>query len=394
MVVHAHYPLGETRVERQALALYEHGYQVDVICLRGSQDPSFEIVQGINVYRLPVRRKKSRGPLLQFVEYAAFFLLAFFKVTALHMKQRYQVVQVHNLPDFLVFVALIPKLTGARVILDLHDLMPEFYAGRFDSGLSSWPVRVLFWEERVSGWFADHVVTVTETWRQTLIQRHIPERKTSVVMNVADDHVFNPEVEPPATPRRNDRFTIVYHGNITPRYGIDLVIRAVDLVKDEIPQIHFVVHYPGTFETEDYRGSLPKLVQELKLEGHVTFSTQRLSSCELADFIRQADIGIVPYRRDVFTDGILPTKLMEYAALGIPAIAARTTAIRAYFDDTMVQFFAPDDVKDLAQCMTTLFHDRERLDQLTQGIRKFNQRYNWTTVGAEYVALVDRLAQH
>ena len=82
---------------------------------------------------------------------------------------------------------------------------------------------------------------------------------------------------------------------------------------------------------------------------------------------------------------------MEYTALGIPAIAARTPAIAAYFDETMVQFFTPDDVEDLARCICALYSDRKRLAQLAYGAEKFNQRYNWTKIGAEYVALVERL---
>jgi glycosyltransferase involved in cell wall biosynthesis len=95
----------------------------------------------------------------------------------------------------------------------------------------------------------------------------------------------------------------------------------------------------------------------------------------------------------VFSGGILPTKLMEYAALGIPAIAARTTGIAAYFDETMVQFFTPDDVEGLAHCILTLHADRERLAQLAKGSGKFIECYNWTRLGAEYAALVKQLSK-
>lgn len=94
------------------------------------------------------------------------------------------------------------------------------------------------------------------------------------------------------------------------------------------------------------------------LDKHVHFSTKVLPVADLPDLIRSADVGLAPYRRDVFTDGIVPTKLMEYAALGMPAIAARTTAIEGYFKDTMVEFFTPGDVEDLARCIFRLYSDR------------------------------------
>jgi hypothetical protein len=128
MVVHAYYPLGETRVEREALALIEQGYEVDVLCLRDQDEPAQEVTDGVNIYRLSVKRHRGRGPALQMLEYLAFFILVMAKLFVLHRQRRYGVVQAHNLPDFLVFSALWPKLTGARVILDLHDLMPELAA--------------------------------------------------------------------------------------------------------------------------------------------------------------------------------------------------------------------------------------------------------------------------
>jgi glycosyltransferase involved in cell wall biosynthesis len=385
MIVHNYYPLKETRVEREARALIDHGYEVDVICLQSEGEPSVETRDGVNVYRLSVRRQKNRGPGLQLLEYLAFFVLAFAKVTALHRRRRYRVVQLHNLPDFLVFAALVPKLTGARLILDIHDLMPEFYAARFNSDLTSWPVRLVHWQERISCRFADHVITVTELWRETLIKRGLPPAKVSVVMNVADDRIFHQArgVDPPV--RDDDCFRLIYHGTLTQRYGIDLAIRAVHRVRQEIP-VHMTIHGRGT-----YLEALVKLTDELDLRERVHFSTEPVPTCELPLLIMKADLGVVPYRRDVFTDGILPTKLMEYVALGIPVIAARTPAIAAYFDETMVQFFTPGDPEDLARCILTLYADRKRLAQLAQGAGEFNRRYNWAKVGAEYAALVERL---
>ncbi len=127
MVVHAYYPLGEIRVEREALVLKDHGLHVDVNCLKGPRRPAIGLVDGIPVYRLPVRRRRGSGFIIQLLEYLTFLVLSSFHLSRLHLQNRYDVVQVHNLPDFLVFVALIPKLTGAKIVLDLHDLMPESF---------------------------------------------------------------------------------------------------------------------------------------------------------------------------------------------------------------------------------------------------------------------------
>lgn len=386
MLVHSYYPMGETRVEREAKALVARGYEVDVICLGTPEEPAAESADGIHIHRIPVRRHKLQGSFVQFWEYVAFFLMASAKLARLHLRKRFQVVQVHNLPDFLVFAALVPKLTGARVILDLHDLMPEFVSARFGGDQEGWVVRLVRWQESLSCRFADHVITVTELWRQALIRRGVPAGKVSVVMNVADDHIFRADPNAVRLSSDHQHFKLIYHGTFTDRYGLDLAIRAVDLVRRHVPGIHLTLHGGGGIRT-----ALEKLVDELGLRAHVTFSTEGVSTSELPGMILNADVGIVPYRSDVFTDGILPTKLMEYAALGMPVIAARTTGIAGYFDDGMVEFFKPDDVQDLAQHILALYVDPERRRRLADGTGRFTRRYNWTAIGAEYVALVERL---
>jgi glycosyltransferase involved in cell wall biosynthesis len=389
MVVHAYYPLAETRVEREAQALIRQGYEVDVICLRKTGELAVESAGGAMVYRLPVRRHKGSGLAVQLLEYLAFFTFVFVKLTVLYHKRRYRVVQVHNLPDFLIFAALWPKLAGARLILDLHDLMPEFYAARFGDDQMRWLTRLVRWQERLSCWFADHVITVSAHWRQALIKRGVPAYKCSVVMNVADNDIFN--LHRDDSPRLPDRskFQLIYHGMIVQRYGLDLAIRAVDRVRHEIPNIHLLILGKG-----EYVNALIRMTQELNLNQHVTIVNGLRPVEELPGIIRAADLGIVPYRNDVFTDGLLPTKLMEYAALGLPAIAARTTAIETYFSDTMVEFFKPGDVDDLARCIRSLWNSPERLAELARGSEKFNQRYNWSKLSSDYVALVERLGTH
>ena len=193
MVVHAYYPLGETRVQREAIALRDRGYQVDVICLRGRGEAARECHDGVEVHRLPVGRHRGRGLAVQLLEYLVFFAMAAVRLSWLHLRRRYRSVQVHNLPDFLVFAAVFPKATGAPVILDLHDLMPEFFAARLGLTMDHPLVRMVLLQERMACRFADHVITVTEGWRETLAGRSVPMTRSTVVMNVADSALFRRE---------------------------------------------------------------------------------------------------------------------------------------------------------------------------------------------------------
>ena len=369
----------------------KQGYEIDVICLRDQDDPSFSVEEGVNVYRLPVRRRKGRGATGQLVEYLLFFLLAALKLTGLHFKRRYCAVQVHNLPDFLVFVALVPKIMGAKVILDIHDIMPEFYAVKFNVDMSNFFVRLVKLQERISCMFADRVITVTEPWRQKLIERGVTASKTFVVMNVADARFFYrlPQAE---SPEGDEYFKLIYHGILSPRYGIDLTVRAVAKLRHEIPALRFIIHGGGDIWRKELN-ALRALTEELHCQEHIIFSTQFVPTAELPALVRAANAGVVSYRRDVFTDGILPTKLMEYIALGLPVIAARSPVIDAYFNDTMLQLFEPENVDALAEAIATLYHSPQRRADLIAGSNEFNRQYSWAKVSAGYVEFVDLLCQ-
>jgi len=388
MVVFAHYPHAETRVQREAEALLDHGYEVDVICLGTRKEAAVDTHYNVTIHRVPMARVRRKSLIAQFLDYIVFFVLALVKLAKLNLQRHYNVVQVHNLPDFLVFAALIPKLTGSRVILDLHDLMPEFYQGRFKQASNNFLMHLIFLQENLSCRFADHVITVSEHWRQALIKRGVPPEKCSVVMNLADPRIFRPLSAKDASPKDNNRFRLFYHGTLPERYGLDLVLQAMDRVRHQIPEIHLEIVGHG-----EHRKTLERMAEDLNLrENHVQFGPA-VPAEQLPSLIAAADIGVVPYRDDVFTDSLLPTKLMEYAVMGLPSIVARTSAISTYFDETMVQFFTPGDVEDLARCILTLYSDRKRLAQLARAAEEFNQRYNWPAQSAEYVGLVDQLAQ-
>jgi glycosyltransferase involved in cell wall biosynthesis len=382
MVVHAYYPLAETRVQREAEVLVKAGYEVDVICLRGIGHPPLERYRDVTIHRLPVRLNKS-SLARQFIAYLRFLILATARLTRLHLRTPYRSVQVHNVPDFLVFCALIPKLQGVPVILDLHDLMPEFFGGRFGSRRPLM-ARLIRKQERLACLFADHVITVSEHWRQALIRRGVPRNKCSVVMNVADESVFvrRGRRQPPP-----GDFRLIYHGTVTFRYGLDLAIQAISRLRDEIPEIRLVIIGKG-----DAMPDLFALRGELGLEDHVDLRNEFVLSDHLSDVISEAHVGVVPYRNDPFTDGLLPTKLMEYAVMGLPCIASRTTAMEAYFKDTMVEFFEPGSVEDLARRIRELHRNPERRDFLARRSTIFTDRHNWDRAGADYVAILQSLA--
>ena len=215
LVRHCYYP-DDLHVRRDAETLTEHGYQVDVICLKKKVEKSQEIVRGVKVYRLPVEHRR-RGAFRYFFEYSAFFLLAFWKLTCLSLKKRYQAVEVDNMPDFLVFTSLIPKLFGAKIVFYFFELTPEVYADSFGVGTNHVMVKLLCWVEKVSTKWADHCIVANGICQQEILKgRGIPASKMSVVLNVPDENLFRQRSSSISDHRR---FCVITHGSLLKRYG-------------------------------------------------------------------------------------------------------------------------------------------------------------------------------
>jgi len=385
-ITHSPYPI-EPRAKRMAEALAGRGYAVDAFCLLWPGEPEFERVKGVTVYRLPIARRQGGGRLAYVTEYLRSFLGMAQCVTRHHLKHRYALVQVYNPPDILAFSTLIPRLfSRARVVLDVRDMAPELFMSRFGLSLDHPITRTLRGHERWACRYADAVTVCTAHQFNVMAARGIDRAKMSVVMNTPDDAIFGAPVPlpRPAVPAGRP-FTLIYHGSILARYGLDLLIEALPLLAPEIPDLCVEVYGFG-----DFKPAVQALAAQLGVDGLVHFH-ERLPLEEIPAAIAAADVGVVPSRRDVFTDTILPTRLMEYAHMGVPAVVGRTSTIREYFDDDMVAYFQAEDPADLARQVLALYRDPARAQALAVNARRFTGQHNWRQDEATYAGLVERL---
>src|SRR5437867_4471753 len=316
----------DPRVRREAEALVERGDTVDCICLDKTRT-----LRAVKLFAISGKyRGIKRTGLL--ASYLRFFCFAFLRLSVLHLRRPYDIVQVHTGPDFLVFTTLVPKLLGAKIILDVHDLMPEMYMAKFGVDYRNWMVRFIIWIERRSVAFADKTIAVHEPHLDILAKHGNPREKFSVLLNVPDHRIFSRRL---SFNSKRKPFRLIYHGTIpdNDRAGLEVALRALARIRNDIPCLEFQIIGGG-----GGMDRLHRLAAELNLTSCVQFIAP-VPVEQLPEILLKASVGIVPYSPDDFTYYVLPTKLLEYAALGIPAIVSRLPAIEAYFDEGMVGYF-------------------------------------------------------
>jgi glycosyltransferase involved in cell wall biosynthesis len=374
----------DPRVGREVDALTRAGHEVDVICVKFPNQARFERTGRVTAYRIPIARRRGGG-LRYIFEFATFMIAASLLVTALHLRRRYAIVQVNSIPDSLVFAALIPKLLGARVVLDLHECMPEFFGTKYGLARDHRLVRALVKVEAASIAFADAVTTCTDPMRDRFIERGAPRDKVRVILNTADEDVYDS--------RRfagrgdpGDRFVLVYHGTIEERFGVDTVVRAVALLKDEIPGLHLKMFGDGVF-----RRTIESLVTELGVEDRVWLSRGWVPLEDLLAAIASADAGVVPTKRDWYRDLTLANKMFDFVAMRKPAIVGRTPAVEAYFDDSCFQMFESGNAHDLARAIRELYADPALGHRLVRRASAISEPYRWVYQAKRYVDIVDHL---
>jgi glycosyltransferase involved in cell wall biosynthesis len=385
MVSHSFYE-SDNRIIRYAEALTERGDQVEVVALRSSaQLPERELVNGVLVHRIQDRFGKNEAsswsylwPLLRFVIVSAKWLYTHGQA------RKFDLVHVHNIPDFLIFSGLPAKRRGARLILDIHDIVPELFASKFGAPPQSLLVRSLRWVEKVSAGVSDHVILANHIWLERYTARSAPAQKCSVFMNHVDRQIFQPQ----ARATRSGGPLIIYPGGLQWHQGLDIAIRAFATLKRKLPDAQFHIYGNGSSKCQ-----LMALAEELGLNESVTFF-EPLTLRAIARVVADADLGVEPKRADSFGNfgnEAYSTKIMEFMSVGVPIVVSATRVHRHYFDESVVRFFESGNDTELAQAMYEVLTDSQLRASLVRNANEYVACNSWERHKSGYLQLVDTL---
>ena len=387
MLTHSYYE-EDPRVRREAEAIAATGRDVDVFALRRPDDPPTEVLHGVTVRRLGVQRHQGAGLGTYVREYLAFLVRAGFALTRAHLRRHYGLVQVHTLPDFLVFAALPLRVAGVPVILDLHESMPEFFRNRFRGragGVGYWLLRV---QERAATGFASAVMTVNDALGDRLLRLGVPAEKLTVVLNAPSLARFDPARHPDRPFMADGTLRLVYAGALSPIYELDVVLEAIARLARLRPELPVCLDLFGRDFAEV---PLRDRAQELGIADRVAFHG-RVPIDAVPAAIAAADVGLAPTRRNDFTDFSLSTKAFEYAAMGRTVVASRLPMVERTFGDDVVTY-TPGDPDDLVAALLRIVdRPEERAARVARALRRA-QDLGWEHESARYLALVDRLVR-
>lgn len=382
IVAHAVFP-ADPRLRRQTDALVAAHHQVDLFCLRAPGEVAEEQLRNVRIFRLPVHRAFS-GFAGHMAEYLAFAGIAAVRLAREQGRRRYRLVQVATLPDFLAFAATPLKLSGVPLLLDLHEDMPEFFRDRFAHPALQPLLPAVTGAAKASAWVADEIITVHEPLRELSIARGVPPEKISVVMNSADADLFDATRHPRRPFMEDGELRLIHHSNLQRIYGLEVLIEAIARIGGELP-VRADIYGDGP-----YRPHLEAAVartgtaDRVHLNGPVPID-------ELPDLIAAADVGVIPSLPEPYMQYSLSTKLLEYAAMGVPIVASDLRTIRAHFTGDAIHYVPGGDPDALADGLRAVAADPVATARLGAEAHRQEAQYEWTDQARRYVAIVDGL---
>lgn len=379
LVVYSHYSR-DARVRRYAECLAGNGYLIDVICLNEEYKPK---EKNITLIKYPFGRRRY-GKFWYFLEYILFFLYTSMVLAVIFPQKKYKLIHINNMPDFLVFASFIPKLFGTKIILDLHDPMPELYLSKYHAGINNIMVRFLKWLEGKSINFSDCVITANPVFKEIFLSRNnIPSNKINVILNSPDGSLFKPRK---LKKSKSKYFNLLYMGTIEERFGLDVVVDSFPNLVVKIPNIRFTI-IPKLENEGLYFKDLKNKIEKLNLSQYIIFKSP-VPLENIIKEIQEADIGIVLANYSKFTDSIIPVKLLEFVLMGKPVIATKTKILGNYFCDRQILFLKHNNTEEFVQAIMKIKNNKKMKNQLVRLARVYFVTNNWIQQKEKYFRIL------
>jgi glycosyltransferase involved in cell wall biosynthesis len=376
----------DRRVWLECQALTSAGYRVAVVCPKGKDDPGYEVIDSVELYKY--RPYAPGGSKLSFIaEYAYSFLATARETLKARRSGRFGVIQACNPPDIFWPLAFGFRIfEGTHFVFDHHDLCPELFQSRFPRG-PKLPYRGLLALERRTHRVADHVIATNDSYREIALTRGGKRASEVTVVRTGPDLRRLQPREPDPELRRGHRFLVAYIGVMGPQDGVDIVVRAADIVVNKLGRDDIAFTLIGSGDCFD---KLVALRDELGLAGHVYF-TGRAPDELVGRIMSTADAGLSPDPKNPLNDVSTMNKTMEYMAFGLPVVAFDLCETRVSAGNAAV-YVQPNDERQYAEAIVALLDDEPKRALMGKLAReRVEQELAWNHQESAYLGVYERV---
>lgn len=380
-IVYSKYP-DDPRIRREAEVLTSNGMKLDIICLKKCNEKSYERLGLVSVYRIlkePSKKEKIHKYLLLTI---IFTIFAFIKLNILYIRKRYKIIQIHNMPDYLIFTCIIQKVIRKKIIFDMHDLTPELFQSKW--GKNTIFIKIIKTIEKIACKLSNHIITTSYGFKNNLIKRGIDPKKITLVLNSADERVFNPKKVRKYN-KIKENVNLIYHGTVATRFGVHVAIKAIHIVKNIMPMIKLSIY--GKYDPS-YKIELEVLIRDLNLNNNIELNGF-IKWEELAKIIDVSDIGVVPYISDTFMDLALSTKTFEYIVMNLPIVATRLPSLMTIFDEKCIKYCDSNDPNDMANKIIEMCQNYDKIKYACENAATKYEKINWEKMKETYIDVIN-----
>jgi glycosyltransferase involved in cell wall biosynthesis len=376
----------DRRVWLECQALVSAGYRVAVVCPKGSGDPAYQVIDSVELYKY--RPYAPGGSKVSFIaEYAYSFLATMWGALKARRSGRFAAIQACNPPDIFWPLALAFRaLEGTRFVFDHHDLCPELFQSRFPRG-PKLPYKGLLALERRTHRAANHVISTNDSYREIAMTRSGKRADEVTVVRTGPDLRRLRPGEPDPELRRGHRYLVAYIGVMGPQDGVDIVVRAADIVVSQLGRDDIAFTLIGSGDCFD---DLVALRDQLGLAGHVEF-TGRAPDEQVMRIMSTADAGLSPDPKNPLNDVSTMNKTMEYMVFGLPVVAFDLRETRVSAGDAAV-YVQPNDEQQYAEAIVALLDDEPRREVMGKLAReRVEQELAWDHQESIYLGVYKRV---
>jgi len=380
------------RIEKEIRTFQKLGAKIKVVAIQNDGQPKIENINGISIFRVKVI-KGWLGKLIGAIYKLLFVDISFLPILLKVLKDHSGVTILFVRGIRLVRTAQLSRLFLKNVLLfyDIHDVyhlaMPSYRLRR-----SGWE-RFFMSESRMlklEKWClkkADRTVLANPPYVDIVCSMGIDRSKSILLPNYEDIEWYdNLPIDGGIVEHYKDKFVVFYVGSFGENRELDVLIKAIRLLRDQIPDLLAVIAGPVSSKDLEQKDRLNKMIQSMNLDSCVKL-IGKIEFHKIPTYIKCSHVCTIPLRDCGHAQTMLPHKVFHYMAGAKPIIASNVSEQRRIILDSNCGIvYMPGNPTSLAKCIKKLYVDSVYRSSLgANGRKAVETRFTWECGSRELI---------